>query len=246
MPTCYAILNHPTIENLMAYRLLNHFKDQRGFIIYDFETLSDQVMKNITDQTSLLSQLSKLSIASTEVYLNNDKPVKFGINAKSYELVKRHYTLFDKLANDYQEQLEIYGLPSNSSFVHLWLAQTFVSAEQIYQSMKYDNENIPFDKCVKVLGWNSSRFDIALQCDALDCELWSMSIPNGDLNNTKSITTCVKDDMNHVDSNGFRGDKSSQEDNGILPYEIVNTKNWKEIIMKTEPFEYEDYKLQLK
>ncbi|KAA6362512.1 MAG: hypothetical protein EZS28_041961, partial [Streblomastix strix] len=143
MPICPAILNHPTTEYLMALGLMDQFKAQRGFITYDFETLSDSVMKNITDQTTLLSQLSKLSIASTEVFPNQDK---------SYELVKRCYTLFDELSENYQEQLENYGLPSNSSFVHLWLAQTFESAAEIYQCMKYDDENIPFDKRVKVLG----------------------------------------------------------------------------------------------
>ncbi|KAA6403411.1 MAG: hypothetical protein EZS28_001058 [Streblomastix strix] len=54
--------------------------------------------------------------------------------------------------------------------------------------MKYDDENIPFDKYVKILGWNSSRFDIALLLDALYCELWTMCVTIGDLNNTKSIT----------------------------------------------------------
>ncbi|KAA6396568.1 MAG: hypothetical protein EZS28_007901 [Streblomastix strix] len=58
--------------------------------------------------------------------------------------------------------------------------------------MKYDDENIPFDRCIKVLRWNSSRFDIALLWDALDCELWTMGVPIGDLNNTKSITVTHK------------------------------------------------------
>ncbi|KAA6365374.1 MAG: hypothetical protein EZS28_039100, partial [Streblomastix strix] len=177
MPICPAVLNHPTIEYLMAMGQMNQFKAQRGFITYDFETVSDQVMKEITDQTTLLSQLSKLSIASTEVFPNQDK---------SYELVKRCYILFDELSENYQEQLDRYELPPNSSFAHLWLAQTFESAEEIYQCMKYSDENIPFDKCIKVLGWNSSRFDIALLWDALDCELWTMGVPIGSLNNTKS------------------------------------------------------------
>ncbi|KAA6359894.1 MAG: hypothetical protein EZS28_044579, partial [Streblomastix strix] len=201
MPICPAILNHPTIEYLMAYDLMDQFKAQRGFITYDFETLSDQVMKNITDQTALLSQLSKLSIASIEVYPLGRQQSFYPNRDKSYELVKRCYTLFDEQSENYQEQLDRYGLPSKSSFVHLWLAQTFESAEQIYQCMKYEDENtnsvgvinaIPFDKYVKVLGWNSSRFDIALLWDALDCELWTMGVPIGDLNNTKSITVTHK------------------------------------------------------
>ncbi|KAA6400656.1 MAG: hypothetical protein EZS28_003821 [Streblomastix strix] len=260
MPICPAILNHPTTEYLMAYGLMDQFKAQRGFITYYFETLSDQVMKNITNQTTLLSQLSKLSIASTEVYPNQDK---------SYELVKRCYTLFDELSENYQEQLENYGLPSNSSFVHLRLAQTFESAEQIYQCMKYsDNalhsdsksyENIFFDRCVKVLGWNSSRFDIALLRDALDCEFWTMGIPNGDLNNTKSITVTHKKShikLQFIDAENLfgpmtlkacvkdYGDKTEHKD--VFRYEIINSKNWNEVQMKIEPFEYEDFKSQLK
>ncbi|KAA6386223.1 MAG: hypothetical protein EZS28_018252, partial [Streblomastix strix] len=167
----------------MALGLMDQFKAQRGFITHDFETLCDQIMEKKTDQTTLLTQLSRLLITSTEVYPNRDK---------SYEFVKRCYTLFDKLANDYQEQLDRYELPSKSSFVHLWLAQTFESAEEIYQCMKYGDENIPFDKCVKRLGWNSSIFDIALLWDALDCELWTMGVSIGDLNKTNSITLTFK------------------------------------------------------
>ncbi|KAA6364839.1 MAG: hypothetical protein EZS28_039634, partial [Streblomastix strix] len=250
MSICPAILSHPTTEYLMAYGLMDQFKAQRGFITYDFEILSDQVMKNITDQTTLLSQLSKLSIASTEVFLNQDK---------SYEIVKRCYTLFDELSENYQEQLENYGLPSNSSFVHLWLAQTFESAVEIYQCMKYDDENIPFDKCVKVLGWNCSRFDITLLWDALDCELWTMGVPIGDLNNTKSIIVTHKKlhlKLKFIDAENLfgpmtlkacfkdYGDKSEHKD--IFHYEIINSKNWNEVLMKTEPFDQKYFKSQLK
>ncbi|KAA6400983.1 MAG: hypothetical protein EZS28_003495 [Streblomastix strix] len=250
MPICSAILNHPTTEYIMAYGLMDQFKAWRGFITYDFETLSDQVMKNITDQTTLLSQLSKLSIASTEVFPNQDK---------SYELVNRYYTLLDELSENYQEQFENYGLQSNSSFVHLWLALTFESAEQIYQCMNYDDENILFDKCVKVLGWNSSRFDITLLWDTLDCELWTMGVPIGDLSNTKSITVTHKKSymkFQFVDAENLfgpmtlkacvkdYGDKSEHKD--VFPYQIINSKNWNKVLMKTQPFDCEDFKSQLK
>ncbi|KAA6376985.1 MAG: hypothetical protein EZS28_027488, partial [Streblomastix strix] len=58
--------------------------------------------------------------------------------------------------------------------------------------MKYIDENIPFDKCVQVSGWNRSRFDIALLLDALDWELLTMSVHIGDFNNNKSITVTHK------------------------------------------------------
>ncbi|KAA6370068.1 MAG: hypothetical protein EZS28_034405, partial [Streblomastix strix] len=259
MPICPAILNHPTVEYLMANGLMDQFKVQRGFITYDFETLSDQVMKNITDQTTLLSQLSKLSIASTEVYPLGRQQSCYPNRDKSYELVKRCYTLFDELSQNYQEQLDRYELPSKSSFVHLWLAQTFESGEEIYQCMKYDDENIPFDKCIKVLGWNSSRFDIALLWDAFDCELWTMGVPTGSLNNSKSITVTHKKShmkLQFIDAENLfgsmtlkacvkdYGDKSEHKD--VFPYELINSKNWNEVLMKTEPFEYEDFKSQLK
>ncbi|KAA6360653.1 MAG: hypothetical protein EZS28_043820, partial [Streblomastix strix] len=38
---------------------------------------------------------------------------------------------------------------------------------------------------------------------------------------------CVKD----------YGDKSEHKD--VFPYEIINSYNWKEVLMKTEPFEFE-------
>ncbi|KAA6312714.1 MAG: hypothetical protein EZS28_055878, partial [Streblomastix strix] len=131
--------------------------------------------------------------------------------------------------------------------------------EQIYQSMKYANENIPFDKCVKVLRWNSSRFDIALLWDALDCELWTVGVPIGDLNNIKSITVTHKKShmkLQFIDAENLfgpmtlkacvkdYGEKSEHKD--VFPYETINSKNQTEVQMKTEPFEYEDFKSQLK
>ncbi|KAA6386419.1 MAG: hypothetical protein EZS28_018055, partial [Streblomastix strix] len=125
--------------------------------------------------------------------------------------------------------------------------------------MKYDDENIPFDRCVKVQRWNSSRFDTVLLWDALDCELWTMGAPIGDINNTKSITeTHKKSHMKQqfINAKNLLGpmtlkscvkyyrDKSEHKD--IFPYDIINTKNWNEGFMKTEPFEYEDFKSQLK
>ncbi|KAA6366526.1 MAG: hypothetical protein EZS28_037947, partial [Streblomastix strix] len=125
--------------------------------------------------------------------------------------------------------------------------------------MKYSDEIIPFDRYVKVVGWNSSRFDIDLLWDALDCELWTMGMLIGDLNNTKSITVIHKKShmkLQFIDAeNQFvpmtleacvkhYGDNSKHKD--VFPYEIINSKNWKEVLMKTEPFEQGDFKSQLK
>ncbi|KAA6375298.1 MAG: hypothetical protein EZS28_029175 [Streblomastix strix] len=125
--------------------------------------------------------------------------------------------------------------------------------------MKYADENIPFDRCVKVLGQNSSRFDIALLWDAYDCELWTMGVPIGDLNNTKSITVTHKKlhmKLQFIDAENVfgpmtlkacvkdYGDKSEHKD--IFLYEIINSKNLKDILVKNEPFDYKDFKSQLK
>ncbi|KAA6386873.1 MAG: hypothetical protein EZS28_017600, partial [Streblomastix strix] len=49
-----------------------------------------------------------------------------------------------------------------------------------------------------------------------------------------TLKACVKD----------YGDKSEHKD--VFPYEIINSKNWNEVLMKTEPFDYEDFKSLLK
>ncbi|KAA6372176.1 MAG: hypothetical protein EZS28_032297 [Streblomastix strix] len=125
--------------------------------------------------------------------------------------------------------------------------------------MKYDDENIPFDRCVKVLVWNNSRFYIALLWDALDCELWTMGVLIGDLNNTKSITVIHKKShmkLQFIDAENLfgpmtlkvcvkdYGDKSEHKD--VFFYEVIHSKNWKEVLVKTEPFEYDDFNSQLK
>ncbi|KAA6319776.1 MAG: hypothetical protein EZS28_054777, partial [Streblomastix strix] len=104
-----------------------------------------------------------------------------------------------------------------------------------------------------------SRFDIALLWDALDCELWTMGVPIGSLNNTKSITVTHKKShmkLQFIDAENLfgpmtlkacvkdYGDKSEHKD--VFPYELINSKNWNEVLMKTEPFEYEDFKSQFK
>ncbi|KAA6399772.1 MAG: hypothetical protein EZS28_004698 [Streblomastix strix] len=86
-----------------------------------------------------------------------------------------------------------------------------------------------------------------------------MGVPIGDLNNTKSITVTHKKShmkLQFIDAeNRFGpmtlkayvkdyGDKTQHKD--VFPYEIINSMNWKEILVKTEPFEYENFKPQLK
>ncbi|KAA6396527.1 MAG: hypothetical protein EZS28_007949 [Streblomastix strix] len=86
-----------------------------------------------------------------------------------------------------------------------------------------------------------------------------MGVPIGDLNNTKSITVIYKKShmkLQFIDAENLfdpmtlkacvkdYGDKSEHKD--VFPYEIINSKNWKEILMKTEPFEQKDFKSQLK
>ncbi|KAA6356577.1 MAG: hypothetical protein EZS28_047896, partial [Streblomastix strix] len=44
-----------------------------------------------------------------------------------------------------------------------------------------------------------------------------------------TLQACIKD----------CDDKSEHKD--VFPYEIINSNNWKEVLMKTEPFEYEDF-----
>ncbi|KAA6380103.1 MAG: hypothetical protein EZS28_024370 [Streblomastix strix] len=240
------------------------YEDTRNLMVGIFNVIFASY--KLIDTGARMPYLDKHLKQHSVHYIDSDYKICFFIalslypnRDKQYELIKRCYTLFDELSENYQEQLENYGLPFNSSFDHLWLAQTFESAEQIYWCVKYDDENIPFDRCVKVLGWNSSRFDIALLWDALGCELWPMGVPIGDLNNTKSITVTHKKSLmklQFIDAQYLFGpmtlkayvkdcgDKTEHKD--VFPYEIINSKNLNEVLMKTEPFEYEDFKSQLK
>ncbi|KAA6386777.1 MAG: hypothetical protein EZS28_017696 [Streblomastix strix] len=86
-----------------------------------------------------------------------------------------------------------------------------------------------------------------------------MGVPIGSLNNTNSITVTHKKShmkLQFIDAENLfgpmtlkacvkdYGDKTEHKD--VFPYEIINPKNWNEVLMKTEPFEYEDFKSQLK
>ncbi|KAA6372559.1 MAG: hypothetical protein EZS28_031914, partial [Streblomastix strix] len=93
----------------------------------------------------------------------------------------------------------------------------------------------------------------------IDCELWTMGVHIDDRNNTKSITVMHKKShmkLQFIDAENLfgpmtlkscvkdYGDKSKHKD--VFPYEIINSNNWKELLVKTEPFEQEDLKSQLK
>ncbi|KAA6366663.1 MAG: hypothetical protein EZS28_037810 [Streblomastix strix] len=86
-----------------------------------------------------------------------------------------------------------------------------------------------------------------------------MGVPIGDLNNTKSITVTHKKShmkLQFIDAENLFGpmtlkacvkdydNKSEHKD--VFPYQIIDSKNWNEQLMKTKPFEYEDFKSQLK
>ncbi|KAA6370193.1 MAG: hypothetical protein EZS28_034280 [Streblomastix strix] len=86
-----------------------------------------------------------------------------------------------------------------------------------------------------------------------------MGVAIGDLNSTKSITVTHKKShmkFQFIDAENLFGpmtlkacvkdysDKTEHKD--VFPYEVINSMNWKEILVKIEPFEYEDFKSQLK
>ncbi|KAA6372759.1 MAG: hypothetical protein EZS28_031714 [Streblomastix strix] len=86
-----------------------------------------------------------------------------------------------------------------------------------------------------------------------------MGVPIGDLNNSKSITVPYKKfhmKFQFIDAENLFGpmtlkacvkdyeDQSEHKD--VFPYEIINQMNWKEVLVKIDSFEYEDFKSQLK
>ncbi|KAA6380563.1 MAG: hypothetical protein EZS28_023910 [Streblomastix strix] len=86
-----------------------------------------------------------------------------------------------------------------------------------------------------------------------------MGVPSGDLGSTKSITIIHKKShikLKFVVAENQFGPMTlkacvkdygyTQEQKYAFPYEFINTKNRKEELMKTEPFEYEWFKSQFK
>ncbi|KAA6323999.1 MAG: hypothetical protein EZS28_054245, partial [Streblomastix strix] len=184
-----------TYAYLLANNATQQFKPTHYYITYDFETVERKVNTyfgkplNKEDKTIRNSQwisvLEPLSVASTiklkwrEQYNNDDITEGSGLKAN----YKKITTPF----GDTALKTIYYDLRQGTDFITQWIEQVFEEAKQVALDNKYDDETIPYNQCVSIIGFNSSRFDQALFSKYLHNDKWTIQSFIGTMGQGKQI-----------------------------------------------------------
>ncbi|KAA6353445.1 MAG: hypothetical protein EZS28_051028, partial [Streblomastix strix] len=180
------IQRNETYAYLLANNATQQFKPTQYYITYDFETVERKVNTYFgkplskDDKTIRNSQwisvLEPLSVASTiklkwrEQYNNDDQ-------------YKKITTPF----GDATLKTIYYDLRQGTDFITQWIEQVFEEAKQVALDNKYDDEAIPYNQCVSIIGFNSSRFDQALFSKYLHNDKWTIQSFIGTMGQGKQI-----------------------------------------------------------
>ncbi|KAA6371981.1 MAG: hypothetical protein EZS28_032492, partial [Streblomastix strix] len=248
-----------TYTYLLANNATQQFKPTHYYITYDFETVERKVNiyfgkpLNNNDPTIRNSQqisvLEPLSVASTikfkwrEQYQNDDRYKKI-VTPFGYAALK---TIF-------------YDLRQGADFITQWIEQVFEEAKQVSLDNKYDNQDIPYNQNVSIIGFNSSRFDQALFSKYLHNDKWAIQSYIGTMGQGKQIVVVHRqnkqlinfiDAMNYTQSTDLAnfakdfGNKDN-ESKGIFPYEGITYDNYNYEFNKSQPFPIRAFDSQLK
>ena len=237
LPYCPHILDNPVYEYCLAYGL--QWKPLQYYMTYDFETMEQAVNECVSDSTIINSRLKPVSVS-------------YHVKSESINLTK-HFT-----AND-------------TEFIPHWLESMFDVAKLVvkdkykfYESMMHVKEDkvkeiVKDINVVTVLVFNSSRFDSNLFKQYFNYGFWH--IDNNSLIGTASslkqfILVSKEVSLRFIDAQAFVAGGTLKQfgmdfggiDNsakGEFPYEAINTDNFNEVLMKSEPFAYEDFYSQL-
>ncbi|KAA6359944.1 MAG: hypothetical protein EZS28_044529, partial [Streblomastix strix] len=207
-----------------------------------------------------ISVLEPLSVASTiklkwrEQYINDDQYKK--ITAQFGD---------DALKTIY------YDLCQGTDFISQWIEQVFEEAKQVALDNKYDNQDIPYNQCVSIIGFNSSRFDQALFSKYLHNDKWTIQSYIGTMGQGKQIVVEHKqthqtdqsaqtqrvqqikfiDAMNYTqptDLANFAKDfgNKDNESKGLFQYEGITYDNYNYELNKSQPFSIRAFDSQFK
>ncbi|KAA6353952.1 MAG: hypothetical protein EZS28_050521, partial [Streblomastix strix] len=205
----------------------------------------DSVIRN----SQWISVLEPLSVASTiklkwrEQYNNDDQ-------------YKKITTPF----GDTALKTIYYDLRQGTDFITQWIEQVFEEAKQVALDNKYDDETIPYNQCVSIIGFNSSRFDQALFSKYLHNDKWTIQSFIGTMGQGKQIVVEHKQThqqikfinaMNYTqptDLASFAADfgYKDNESKGLFPYEGITFDNYNYELNKSQPFSIRAFDSQLK
>ncbi|KAA6370322.1 MAG: hypothetical protein EZS28_034151, partial [Streblomastix strix] len=261
------IQRNETYAYLLANNATQQFKPTHYYITYDFETVERKVntyfgkpltktvgsginaKDSVIRNSQWISVLEPLSVASTiklkwrEQY-NNDDQYKKITSPFGTEALKTIY----------------YDLRQGTDFITQWIEQVFEEAKQVALDNKHDDETIPYNQCVSIIGFNSSRFDQALFSKYLHNDKWTIQSFIGTMGQGKQIVVEHKqtkqqikfiDAMNYTqptDLASFAADfgNKDNESKGLFPYEGITFDNYNYELNKSQPFSIKAFGSQLK
>ncbi|KAA6365375.1 MAG: hypothetical protein EZS28_039098, partial [Streblomastix strix] len=252
------IQRNETYAYLLANNATQQFKPTHYYITYDFETVERKVntyfgkpltKDSVIRNSQWISVLEPLSVASTiklkwrEQY-NNDTRYKKITTPFGTDTLKTIY----------------YDLRQGTDFISQWIEQVFEEAKQVALDNKYDNQDIPYNQCVSIVGFNSSRFDQALFSKYLHNDKWTIQSYIGTMRQGKQIVVEHKqthqqikfiDAMNYTqptDLANFAKDfgNKDNESKGLFPYEGITYDNYNYELNKSQPFSIRAFDSQLK
>ncbi|KAA6396630.1 MAG: hypothetical protein EZS28_007842 [Streblomastix strix] len=239
------IRQNKTYQYLLANGRYHEFKPTQYFITYDLETVPKIVKIKFGKSSYQMYELFPLSVAST---IRNKQGIK-------------------KIFFSQQD---------GDDFIVQWLNQLFKEAEQVNANNQYTNkvggngiaiieactidETIPYQMEVPIVGFNSSRFDISLIIQQLQCKDWTINNYIGSASTAKQVIVHQKkmnlkvkfvDMLKYLQPMELKqaakdfGD-GYDDKKGLFPYEAFNTDNVNEVLSKSEPFTMEDFNSSLK
>jgi hypothetical protein len=168
------------------------------------------------------------------------------------------------------------GVANNETFINIWLSMLFTNAQQIFQrQVAYcDSLNlsecilnkISFDKnnkyniSVKVVGFNSKKFDINIFVNHITDSTIHIKSVIGTETQYKSLTLTHNNypfSIQFLDLKSFLAEenldkyatkfaKIAEKQKGVFPYEFLNTENYVSELNKQELFQHQDFKSSLK
>ncbi|KAA6366046.1 MAG: hypothetical protein EZS28_038427 [Streblomastix strix] len=228
-------MQNKTYQYLLANGRQHEFKPTQYFITYDLETVPKIVNKKFGKSSYQMYELFPLSVAST-------------------------------IRNKYGIKKIFFSQQDEDDFIVQWLNQLFKEAEQVNADNEYITEactidkTIPYSMEVPIVGFNSSRFDISLIIQQMQCKDWTINnyigsptIAKQVIVHHKKLNLKVKfvDMLTYLQPMELKqaakdfGD-GYDDKKGLFPYEAFNTDNVNEVLSKSEPFTMEDFNSSLK
>lgn len=256
----------PHIQKQKIYQFLfargmeNQFKPTKYYITFDFETLEDPINEEVSEQTTIDANLVPFMVSSTVKLPSGTQTVNFCLsNNEHFPKGKLHEV-------DFVESW-IEWLFNQASLVS---EANKAQYDDLLRSCKNEKDGVEFYKLLKseystsnVIGFNSGKFDLNLILANLCSPKWRIKTIIGSSSQYKMISVFKINDKGNISESetGLRfidirnyiaggtldqftkdfGNNDGKRVKSFFPYQFITVQNWRDELMKHEPFEQKDF-----